>query len=373
MSDAGREAPIRLRPAATADCERVWQLNNEASARAASRLPAPIPRDEHGRWFAARLADPATALDMIERGDGTSVGVVRVERRGAVAELSLAIDPCERGRGIGSAALRAAAAAAGVRWPGIPLEAWIAEDNRASVRCFEAAGFARSRGEPIGARAFRLHRFRPTQERSMNRASTTSAAATQQLDLWTSDFGRDYTERNDRELPGRTAAWRDMVAGLTIASILEVGCNVGWNLTYLSRVGSYRLVGVEPQPEVVRRGRRRGDEFAILEGDAFDLPFKDGSFDLVFTSGVLIHIHPRDLARALAEIERVSRRYILYVEYDHTSEVELSYRGHGGALWKRDHHAAWLAAAPGLRELRRGFWGRERDYDDCGWCLFEKG
>jgi pseudaminic acid biosynthesis-associated methylase len=203
-------------------------------------------------------------------------------------------------------------------------------------------------------------------------SSTGTGAATDQLALWTSGFGREYTDRNDREMPGRVAAWREMIGGLPIESVLEVGCNVGWNLTYLSRIGSYRLVGVEPQPDAARRGRRRGDEFAILEGNAFDLPFKDRSFDLVFTSGVLIHIHPRDLSAALAEIERVSRRFVLYVEYDHPNEVELAYRGQGGALWKRDHAAAWLAAAPALRPVRRGWWGRDHDYDDCGWCLFEK-
>jgi pseudaminic acid biosynthesis-associated methylase len=199
----------------------------------------------------------------------------------------------------------------------------------------------------------------------------TTANTTEQLALWTSSFGQDYTERNDRELPGRVAAWRTMMADLPVTTILEVGCNVGWNLTYLSRIGSYRLVGVEPQPQVVRRARRRGDEFAVLEGNAFDLPFKDGSFDLVFTSGVLIHIHPNDLPRALAEIERVSRRYVLYLEYDHPTEAEMSYRGHGGAMWKRDHHAAWMAAAPHLETLRRGTWGPEHDYE-CGWALFEK-
>ncbi|HTE54128.1 MAG TPA: pseudaminic acid biosynthesis-associated methylase [Kofleriaceae bacterium] len=200
----------------------------------------------------------------------------------------------------------------------------------------------------------------------------TSSAATEQLALWTSGFGRDYTERNDRELPGRQGAWQEMLTGLPIDSVLEVGCNVGWNLTYLSRLGPYRLVGIEPQADVVRRGRRRGDQFAILEGDAFDLPFKDGAFDLVFTSGVLIHIHPRDLPRALAEIERVSRRFVLYIEYDHASEVEVPYHGRGGALWKRDHRATWLRAAPHLRPVRGGLWGAARDYDDCSWCLFEK-
>jgi pseudaminic acid biosynthesis-associated methylase len=356
-------AGLRLRPAHPGDCERVWQLNNEAGARAASRSPEPIAPADHDGWFAARLADPDTLLAIVEL-DGRPAGVIRIERRAGAAELSLAVDPAERGRGLGRAAVRAAAEAAAARWPTAALEAWVADDNRASIRCFESAGFAEAGGRRIGDRWFRRYR-RPRRRESMS-------AATDPLALWRSEFGRDYTERNDREMPGRQSAWRDMVGDLPMASALEVGSNVGWNLTYLSRLGTYRLVGIEPQPDVVRRGRRRSDAFALLEGDAFDLPFKDRSFDLVFTSGVLIHIRPRDLPRALAEIDRVSRRYVLYVEYDHPSEVEVPYRGRAGALWKRDHRAAWRAAAPHLVPVRGGLWGRERDYDDCSWCLFEK-
>ena len=35
----------------------------------------------------------------------------------------------------------------------------------------------------------------------------TGPAQTEQLALWKSGFGRDYTERNDRELPARQGAW----------------------------------------------------------------------------------------------------------------------------------------------------------------------
>jgi RimJ/RimL family protein N-acetyltransferase len=149
---------VRLRPARLSDCERVWRLNNEAGARAASRSPAPIQLADHRRWFSHRLADPDTTLDVVERGDGAPVGVVRVERRAGAAELSLAIEPAERGRGIGGAAVHAAAEAAARRWPATPIEAWVADDNRASIRCFEGAGFALTGLRSIDGRCFRLYR-----------------------------------------------------------------------------------------------------------------------------------------------------------------------------------------------------------------------
>ena len=191
-----------------------------------------------------------------------------------------------------------------------------------------------------------------------------------QLALWRSEFGRDYTNRNDRERPARVASWARLLEGVTPVRALEVGCNVGWNLVYLERLGIRDLYGIEPQPGAVERARHRRPAFNVLHGTAFDLPFRDGLFDLVFTSGVLIHIAPAELGAALDEIARVSKRWIAAIEYDHPSERAVAYRGR--ALWKRDHGAAWQSRHPGLRLVRRLELGPADGYDDCTAHLFEK-
>jgi pseudaminic acid biosynthesis-associated methylase len=154
--------------------------------------------------------------------------------------------------------------------------------------------------------------------------------------------------------------------------VLEVGCNVGWNLVYLERLGIPELYGIEPQPGAVERARQRRPRFNVLHGTAFDLPLRDGLCDLVFTSGVLIHIAPDSLGGALDEIYRVSRRWIAAIEYDDPAEHEVRYRGHTGALWKRDHGAAWRARHPELRLVRRLELGPADGYDNCTAHLFEK-
>ena len=195
---------------------------------------------------------------------------------------------------------------------------------------------------------------------------------TDQLALWRSDFGRSYTDRNDVEKPERIEVWRRILDGTGVHHALEVGCNVGWNLEYLRRVGVAELWGVEPQAYAVDKIRARWPELHVQVGTAFELPFPDASFDLAFTSGVLIHIGPDDLPRALDEMYRVSRRWIVAIEYDHPTEVEIKYRGHEHALWKRDHGAAWQRRFPALREVKRGFLGPDQGYDDCTFHLFEK-
>jgi len=198
------------------------------------------------------------------------------------------------------------------------------------------------------------------------------ASETPQLALWRSEFGRAYTDRNDRERPERVASWRRLLDGIAPDRVLEIGCNVGWNLEYLRRLGVPELYGIEPQAYAVERARLRRPEFNVLCGTAFNLPFRDGWFDLAFTSGVLIHIAPETIGGALDEIYRVARRWIVAIEYDDSTEQELNYRGHAGALWKRDHGALWQRRHPDLRRVRRIELGGADGYDDCTAHLFEK-
>lgn len=197
---------------------------------------------------------------------------------------------------------------------------------------------------------------------------------TSQLELWRSAFGREYTDRNDQEKPERVTSWRRLLDGTVPRRACEVGCNVGWNLEYLRRIGVEELYGVEPQPYAVTRARARNPMFNVLQGTAFELPFRDGFFDLAFTSGVLIHIAPDQIGKALDEIYRVSNRYIVAIEYGMAKQPdqEVLYRGKQSALWKRDHGATWQRRYPNLQLVRTLELGVADGYDDCTANLFEK-
>ena len=51
----------------------------------------------------------------------------------------------------------------------------------------------------------------------------------------------------------------------------------------------------------MRRARNRSEFARLALATAFEIPFPDGFFDVIFTSGVLIHIAPPDLPKALYE------------------------------------------------------------------------
>lgn len=188
---------------------------------------------------------------------------------------------------------------------------------------------------------------------------------TKQIREWKGEFGREYSDRNTLDPDGVDALWvgnygqsrtdlnRKFLAGVPLdARILEVGCNVGNQLLLLHGMGYRNLSGIEIQSYAVRLARERVPGASIHEGSALDIPHGDGDFDLVFTSGVLIHIAPADLSRALSEIHRVSRRWIWGAEYYSPSAAEIKYRGHEELLWKDDFCRRYLDQFPDLQLLQ---------------------
>lgn len=187
---------------------------------------------------------------------------------------------------------------------------------------------------------------------------------TDQLEVWTSKFGQDYTDRNpidvdkmDRELGEYCGAglksnlFRQFLSPERIhrGRVLEVGSNVGVQLKILQKVNpTLELYGLEPMEYAIDKGRSTYPDIHFTQGTAFDIPFEDNSFDVVMTNTVLIHIHPNDLPGALSEIHRVCRRYIHFHEYYADALTEIRYHGRAGLLWKANFMQCYMELFPGL-------------------------
>jgi len=83
--------------------------------------------------------------------------------------------------------------------------------------------------------------------------------------------------------------------------ILDAGCGTGRNLAEFAHLGP--AVGVDFSPEAVEFCRRRGLA-GVQVAPVEELPFEDGSFDLIFATDVIEHLD--DDRRALAELRRVA-------------------------------------------------------------------
>ena len=178
-------------------------------------------------------------------------------------------------------------------------------------------------------------------------------------------FGRDYTDRNalgSGELDSlwlrnygvrRSEVSRSFLCDIDKnASILEVGCNIGNQLLMLQSLGYTNLTGIEIQSYALNIAKSRINDVALHQGSALALPFASSSFDLVFTSGVLIHIAPSDLSQALNEIHRCTKQYIWGTEYFSPEPLSVCYRGEEQLLWKMDYAKLYLSQFPDLSLVR---------------------
>lgn len=189
-----------------------------------------------------------------------------------------------------------------------------------------------------------------------------------QLKEWENEFGKEYTKRNLTTPEGfdelyakrygitRTLINKDFLDFLDKdIKILEVGANVGHQLNLLSQMGFKNLYGIEINSYAIEVSRKinSGLPIYIIKASSFDIPFKDGFFDLVLTSGVLIHIHPKDIKIAMKEIHRCSKKYICGLEYfSDNGYEEVGYRGKSNMLWKTDFKKLYLDTFPDLKLIK---------------------
>ena len=114
---------------------------------------------------------------------------------------------------------------------------------------------------------------------------------------------------------GFLSAWRELAAGARSAgrpgSILEIGCGDGYLLEFSRKVLEPEQVVVGLEPGIVEIRSRSGlsSGFEPVGGSIYELPFADGSFDIVMVPEVFEHLD--DPAKGLAEVLRVTRRFVM--------------------------------------------------------------
>jgi ubiquinone/menaquinone biosynthesis C-methylase UbiE len=91
-------------------------------------------------------------------------------------------------------------------------------------------------------------------------------------------------------------------------SLLDLGCGTGGFLAWAGRTGSFdRLAGIDISSAAISYARDRVGEAELYVGKLEQLPFDDGSFDLIAMNDVLQHIPEDEIERILTEARRVLR------------------------------------------------------------------
>lgn len=169
--------------------------------------------------------------------------------------------------------------------------------------------------------------------------------------IYDATWGRAFSAAYDRGFQGaEDAGLRDMRRELLAQArgrVLELGAGTGLNLDhYPEAIES--LTMVEPDPHMTKQLRQklvdsgRSAEISVVEAPGEDLPFPDGSFDVVVVTLVLCTVP--DQAATLAEIKRVLAPggQLLFLEHVRAHDDGL-------AKWQDRLEGPWKFLADGCR------------------------
>ncbi|GEM_PF-1708351 len=145
----------------------------------------------------------------------------------------------------------------------------------------------------------------------------------------------------------RIKTLRKVLAGISLpltASIVDAGCGSGSTLSILRRLGYAKAIGIDAAVNSLKISAQlfgfQTDKDVFLR-DIKQTGFADGSFDMVFSQGVLEHYENRsDALEIVKEMCRISRRYILLVQPDQTSltgRLKELWHSLSGASWEKEY------------------------------------
>ena len=115
------------------------------------------------------------------------------------------------------------------------------------------------------------------------------------------------------------------------AKVLDVGCGLGGPSRMLADQFNCQVTGIDLCEEYVSTAHKLSElvglsaQTEFVHGDALNLPFKDGSFDIVWTQHVQMNIE--DKARFYSEIRRVlvDEGALVYYDIFKKGEEEITY------------------------------------------------
>ena len=114
----------------------------------------------------------------------------------------------------------------------------------------------------------------------------------------------------DRDRPGWEAeleALRGAIEALPARHTLDAACGTG----FLTRHLPGTIVGVDQSESMLEEARRQAPDVEYVQADALELPFRDGSFERVFTAHFYGHLEEPDRVRFLKEARRVAPELVV--------------------------------------------------------------
>lgn len=99
-------------------------------------------------------------------------------------------------------------------------------------------------------------------------------------------------------------------------NILDAGCGTGRYLDLLSKKFN-NVYGMDISENMIYLAKKKG--YCVFLGDCNNLPFKDNSFDVILSIGVLEHLG--DYSKALQEMKRVAKKEVIALNLNYLCPI----------------------------------------------------
>ena len=215
-----------------------------------------------------------------------------------------------------------------------------------------------------------------------------------QIKLWEGDFGNDYSKRNtftEKDIERRQYMWRCVLNAIVSSaanpgrlipsSYTEIGAGNGQNIVALHEMHEDstkpKFIAIEPnlvaRRNLVSQKKDRNIDLTIHSYNWLQTEDDQIQSDLVFTSGVLIHVHPDDLVKFMKKMYVASSKYIVIAEYFSAECRQIKYRDTEDTLWTNDFGRIFMENIPGVRCMGYSFmWKYVTGLDNLTVWMFEK-
>lgn len=196
-----------------------------------------------------------------------------------------------------------------------------------------------------------------------------------QLKYWEKNFA--YIKRNkkfDNKLGKKV--WYELLKNKKINNILECGSNIGRNLKQINLAfPKKKLSFIEVNKKAYHMCLLNKKIFSSFNDSIENCKINSNQFDLVFTSGVLIHINNSNLKKVINNIIKWSKKYILIMEYFSANDMSKNYRGKNDLLFLRDYGDKFIKTKK-VKLVDCGFLYskiyRKAGFDDLTYWIFKK-
>ena len=112
-------------------------------------------------------------------------------------------------------------------------------------------------------------------------------------------------------------------------SILEIGCNCGPNLSLIRDrfpyLKDHNLYGIDLNYLAIKQAQKLMPEVSFRVANVSHIP-TENIFDIVLLDAVLMYVGPEEIDQAISEIDRITKKAVILVEwYDHSLKGVIKY------------------------------------------------